>query len=79
MKIVNDRKHCPDLLKHYGMKFGSRWVWKKHLKLLFKVILPADLISDHENSNAPPFTYEFCGMNEDAHTVHIHKLKTLDT
>ena len=56
MKIVNDRKHCPELLEYYGMKFGSRWFWKKHLKLLFKDILPADLTDvyivkpDHGNS-----------------------------
>ena len=47
------------------MKFGSRWFWKKHSKLLFKDILPADLTDvdivkpDHGNSYAPPFTYVF--------------------
>ena len=63
MKIVNERKHCP--VEYYGMKFGSRWFWKKHSKLLFKDILPADLTDvdivkpDHGNSYAPPFTYVF--------------------
>ena len=62
MKIVNDRKHCPQLLEYYGMKFGSKWFWKKHLKLLFKDVLPADLTDidivepDHGYSYAPPFT-----------------------
>ena len=41
MKIVNDRKHCPELLEYYGVKFGSRWFWKK--TTFFKDVLPVDL------------------------------------
>ena len=74
IKIVNDRKHCPELLEYFLMKFGSRWFWKKRLELLFKDILPADLTGvdivkpDPGNSYAPPFTYVFSHLTSNRHS-----------
>ena len=62
IKIVNNRKSCPELLKYYNIIF---WHWKQHIKLLIENVLPADLTDidivkpDHLNSYAPHVTYVF--------------------